>query len=250
MVRAAGFLFVALFASAFARAAAFELSPIVVQLEPRGPGAARNFVVNNTQSDPIALLIEVYARSASDYGEEIRTPDYDSFVITPPQLVVEPSTSQAIRVQWIGPPDIERELAFRVIVRQLPIRFLSENQGGDFQADVAVAYRYEAAVYVAPPQSKPSAELVSSEPAIDEFGRPVLRLTIASKGSMRAILDQPRLQITSASGGSVELTGERVDTLQMKNILSGTQAVIDVPWPDEVEFGPVSVTLNTRYFVG
>jgi fimbrial chaperone protein len=250
MGRAAGLIIAALITSASGRAAAFELSPIVVQLEPRGPGAARNFVVNNTQSDPIALLIEVYARSADEYGEEVRTPDYDSFVITPPQLVVEPATSQAVRLQWIGSPDIERELAFRIIVRQLPIRFVSETQGGEFQADVAVAYRYEAAVYVAPPRSKPSAELISSEAAIDDSGRPVLRLTIASKGSMRAILDQPILEITPTAGNSIELSGERVGALQMKNILSGTQAVIDVPWPEEVEFGPVSVTLRTRYFVG
>jgi fimbrial chaperone protein len=250
MARAAGFFILALLASAFARAAAFELSPIVVQLEPRGPGSARNMVVNNTQPEPIALMIEVYARSANEQGEEVRVPDYDSFVIIPPQLVVEAGTSQAIRVQWIGPPDLERETAFRLIVRQLPIRFFNESQGSDLQADVAVAYRYEAAVYVAPSQSKPLAELVSSEAALDDAGRPVLRLTIASRGSRRAILDQPRVQITSAYGGSVELTGERVRPLQMKNILSGTQAVIDIPWPDEVEFGPVSVTLSTRYFVG
>lgn len=250
MVRATGLLIAALFASAFTRAAAFELSPIVVQLEPRGPGSARNLVVNNTQSDPIALLIEVYARSADDHGQELRTPDYDSFVITPPQLVVEPSTSQAIRVQWIGSPDIEREQAFRIIVRQLPIRFVSENRDNEFQADVAVAYRYEAAVYVAPSQSDPLAELISSEAVTDDVGRRMLRLTIASKGRRRAILDQPSLQITSATGNSVDLSGERVGALQMKNILSGTQAVVDVPWPDEIEFGPVSVTLSTRYFVG
>lgn len=240
----------ALLASAFARAEAYEFSPIVAQFEPSGPGAARSFVVNNTQSGPVALQMEVYARSANEKGEEVRIPDYDSFIITPPQLVVAPGTSQAVRVQWIGTPKPDRELAFRIVVTQLPIRFASESEEGDFKADVAVGYKYEAAVYVAPANATPLAELLSSEPALNEAGERVLRLTIKSAGGRRAILDQPRLQITSANGGSVELEGERIKALQMKNILSGTQSVIDVPWPAEVEFGPVNVKLSTRYFVG
>lgn len=194
--------------------------------------------------------MEVYSRSANEKGEEVRVPDYDSFIITPPQLVIAPGTSQAVRVQWIGTPRPERELAFRIVVTQLPIRFSSEAEAGEFKADVAVGYKYEAAVYVAPPNATPSAELLNSEPALNEAGERVLRLTIESSGRKRAILDQPRLQITSASGNSIELEGDRLKALQMKNILSGTQSIIDIPWPEEIEFGPVEVKLSTRYFVG
>lgn len=238
-------------ASFLERADAYEFSPIVAQFDPSGPGAARSFVVNNTQSAAVALQIEVYARSANERGEEVRVPDYDSFIVTPPQMVVAPGTSQAVRVQWIGDPKPEREMAFRIVITQLPIRFASESPDKDIKADVAVGYKYEAAVYVAPGNASPSAELIKSEPVLNETGQRVLRLTVKSTGKRRAILDQPRLQISAAGrGGGIELQGERVKPLQMKNLLSGTQAIIDIPWPEEIEFGPVDVQLNTRYFVG
>lgn len=231
-------------------AAAYEFAPIVAEFEPSGPGAARSFVVNNTQSGPVALQIEVFARTSDETGNEVRVPDYDSFIITPPQLVVPPGTSQAIRAQWIGPDQLEREQAYRIIVTQLPIRFAADAREGDIQADVSMGYTYEAAAYVSPRGASPSAELVMAEPLLADDGTQMLRLTIRSTGKKRAILDQPRLKISSSSGGSVELEGERLSALQLKNILSGTQAVIDIPWPEELAFGPVDVQMTTRYFVG
>lgn len=250
MLRHALLFAFAIVVSSFGRVEAYEFSPIVAQFEPSGPGAARTFVINNTQSDPVALQLEVFARSADETGREVRVPDYDSFIITPPQLVVAPGTSQAVRVQWIGPPKPERELAFRIVTTQLPIRFSGETSGGDVKADVAVGYKYEAAVYVAPSNASPAAELIASEPVLDEAGQRMLRLTVKSTGKRRAILDQPRLAISTADGRSIELEGDRIKPLQMKNILSGTQAVIDVPWPEEIEFGPVEVQFSARYFVG
>ncbi len=230
------------------QAGAFEFSPIIAQFAPSGPGAARTFTVQNTQPDTVALQIEVYARSADETGNETRTPDHDSFIITPPQLVLTPGAGRSVRAQWIGDPAPQTEQAFRIIVSQIPIRFSQDIGEADTSASVAIAYRYEVAAYVAPPGAVPRAELVSAVAVSEPDGARRLRLLVRSTGTMRAILTDPVLRLETASGQQLVLEKERLAPLEMRNILSGTQALIDLPWPEELPFGDVAATLQTGYF--
>lgn len=229
-------------------ASAYEFSPIVAEFAATGSGSARSFTVRNTQQEPVALQIEVFSRSADEAGAEVRVPDYDSFIVTPPQLVLSPGAGRSVRVQWIGDPAPKKELAFRVVVTQIPINFGQESVEGDVAASVAVGYKYEVAAYVTPNGSKPEATLAKAEPVVDDQGRNMLRLTVRSTGTKRAILSEPKLTVRSGEAQSVLLEGTRLAGLQTKNILSGTQAIVDVPWPDELAFGPVEATLETKYF--
>lgn len=227
----------------------YEFSPIVAQFEATGSGSARNFTVRNTQPGPVALQIEVFTRNADDTGAETREPDYDSFVITPPQLVLAPGSSRSIRVQWVGEPVLDRERAFRLVVSQLPINFDEDADEADVSASVAIGYTYEVAVYVSPPRTSASVELVKAEPAVDAEGKQILRLTLRNSGTKRAILNHVRLSVSNEAGQTTTLDGDKVANLNMKNILSGTQFVVALPWPEDLAFGPVSVRFNTEYLV-
>lgn len=237
-------------ATLFATSAhAYEFSPIVAQFDASGPGAARNFTVRNTQPGPVALQIEVFSRTADENGNEVREPDFDNFIVTPPQLVLAPGAGRSVRVQWIGTPAPEREMAFRIVVSQVPINFDEDAGEGEVSATVAIGYTYEVAAYVSPPKASPSVVLSSADPVTAPDGKNTLRLTIASNGTKRAILSETKLTINSEAGGTVVLEGDRLSQLKMKNILSGTQAVVDIPWPEEIPYGPVSVSLDTSYLV-
>ena len=242
-----GFILALIVLLAFPPAAtAYEFSPIVAQFSPNGPGSARTFIVTNTQSQPVALQLEMYQRSADDTGKEIRRPEYDNFVVTPPQLVLPAGQSQSIRVQWIGNPSPEVELAYRLIVSQLPIPYAREDTGQTYVTDVKMGLRYEAALYIVPEEGAPHAEVIASEAATAEDGSQVLRMTLKSSGQRRAILEDPSLMV-SAGGREVELSGEDVAPLQNRNLIAGTQAIIDVPWPESLPVGPVNVSMETRY---
>lgn len=229
------------------QAAAYDFSPIIAQFEPNGTGSARNFTVRNTQQEPIAIQIEVFARSADDMGNETREPDFDSFILAPPQLVLAPGASQTIRARWVGEPELASEQAFRIVVRQLPIQFRGEEATGEVAATVSVGYTYEVAAYVAPRNARPAAALVASERHQAEDGTQHLRITLRNDGAARAILDNPRLRVTALGGETIELADDRLEPLQLKNILSGTQTVIDLPWPSEIPFSDVNVEFETRY---
>ena len=247
MIRSISILFSIAAVQSIISAGAYELSPIVAQFSSEGPGSSRSFVIRNTHQQPIALQIEVFKRSADALGNETREPEYDDFIVTPPQMVIAPGNSQSIRAQWVGEANPETELAYRFVVTQLPIRFERDNSDEDVNIDVAMGYKYEAAIYVLPDGGKPSAEVSKSEAILNEDGEETLRVTINSVGERRAILISPTLSVTG-NNQNIDITGEALAPLNNKNILAGTQTVVELPWPESLPFGDVSATLKTQYF--
>ncbi len=103
-------LAVLLFATAPAEA--FKLTPIEMVFEPAGRGATRTFQITNAHDQPIAVEIRLAARDMSLSGEDVLSDAEDSFAVFPAQAIVLPGKSQTVRVQWLGDPAPERELAF------------------------------------------------------------------------------------------------------------------------------------------
>lgn len=242
------------FASAVALAAsavsisAYEFNPLVMELTPTGPGSSSNGVIKNTHAEPIAIELQVFKRVQNPDGTEELTPETQDFIVTPPQMVIQPGESQAFRVQWVGDQNPSQELAYRLVSDQLPIKFRQESRN-DFTADVGMKYRYEGALYVQPRGTRPNAHLDSARVVGDDSdGGRWLELTIASTGTRRAILDRPRLTLT-AGGSTIDLEGEEVGELSGLNILPGSSRTIRIPVPNGLPAGDVSGKLTTSYVV-
>lgn len=229
-------------------ASAYDVRPIVIQLSPSGPGASDTVVITNSHDEPIAIEVRAYRRSQNPDGTDERTPEDTDIIITPPQMVIAPGASQSVRLRWIGDSAPDRELAFRVVTEQLPIA-LGPRQTGDAVANLSLAYRYEAALYVVPPGSAPAARITRAAPVEADDGTRWIELDIASEGTRRAILDQPSLSLTPQSGEPVVLGGEAAEPLAGLNILSGGYRTVRLPWPDGLPFGPVEAELRTGYMV-
>lgn len=230
------------------QASAYDLTPIVVQLKPSGAGSSQTMVVTNSHDVPIAIEVQAFERKQLPTGEDRLEPEDEDLIVYPPQMVIPPKSSQSFKVQWVGDPAPARELAFRIVTEQLPIRF-EERINADSEADLTVRYRYEAALYVLPEGAQPSARLVSVERVRDEAGAENLELAIVSEGTMRAILDEPVLELTAGAGNSVELSGEAIKPLIGLNILPGVERRVRIASPAELPSGPLSGTLKTRYVV-
>ncbi len=227
---------------------AYEFSPIVQEFTPSGPGTLRQFLLTNTQKEPVAIQIETFNRTTDEKGNEQRSPDYDSFIITPPQMVVAPGKSQVVRVQWIGASDLAIESSYRLITTQLPINFESASEG-DVLMSINMGYKYEAAIYVTPKKAKPKAELKSATPASSADGTKILQIVLESTGTTRAILVDPKIELESTlSNYSLTLENEQLAALQMKNLISGSKTLVELPWPDGLPYGEVKARLDTQYF--
>lgn len=251
-MRTAGLLFAiaAVLSSAVLapRASAYDLQPIVIQLAPSGAGSSGTVVITNSHDEPIAIEVRAYRRSQNPDGTDERTPENENIIITPPQMVVAPGASQAVRLRWIGDSNPERELAFRIVTEQLPIA-LGPRQTGEAMANLSLAYRYEAALYVVSPGATPAARITRAAPIEAEDGTRWIELDIASEGTRRAILDQPSLVIAPQSGEPTILDGDVVASLVGLNILSGGYRTVRLPWPAALPFGPIEAELRTDYMV-
>lgn len=229
-------------------ASAYDLQPIVIQLAPSGPGASGTVVITNSHDEPIAIEARAYRRSQKPDGTDERTPEDENIIITPPQMVIAPGASQSVRLRWIGDSNPERELAFRIVTEQLPIA-LGPRQTGEAVANLSLAYRYEAALYVVPPGAAPAARITRAAPIEAEDGTRWIELDIASEGTRRAILNQPSLAITPQSGEPTVLDGDAVAPLVGLNILSGGHRTVRLPWPADLPFGSIQAELRTDYMV-
>ena len=213
------------------QANAYDLTPIVVQLKPSGPGSSQTMVVTNSHDVPIAIEVQAFERIQLPTGEDQLEPEDDDLIVYPPQMVIPPKSSQSFKVEWVGDPAPERELAYRIVTQQLPIRF-EERINANSEADLTIRYRYEAALYILPDGAEPSARLVSVERVRDEAGT-----------------DEPVLELPSGTSNRPELSGEAVKPLLGLNILPGVERRIRIVAPAELPPGPLSGALKTRYVV-
>lgn len=228
------------------RGDAYDVTPMVIQLQPSGAGSSATMVVTNTHPIPVAIEIHSYRRTQKPDGTDDLVSDERDLIITPPQMVIAPKSSQTIKVQWIGEQNPEKELAYRIVTEQLPIDF-KKVQRQDFSADLKVKYRYEVALYIAPKNPKSLASLVSAKPVAAAGGARQIELTIRSDGNSRAILDKPVLRLASAGGASVKLEGAAVQPLIGLNILPGSQRTVRIAAPDNLGQGEISGSLSSDY---
>jgi fimbrial chaperone protein len=242
-------LFAALFVFLASPLSGYDLKPIVIQLSPTGTGASQNVLITNTHNVPIAIEVRAYKRSQRPDGTEERVAEDEDLIISPPQMVIAPKASQSFQVRWVGDQKPEKELAFRLVTKQLPIKFKDQKKG-EVSVKVDMSYSYEAALYVVPPQSTPSARLAAAKHVADDQGKSWLELKFASEGSRRAILKNPVLDLSTLNGGAkITLQGDAVKAIANLNLLVGSERVVRLPWPEGLPKGEVAGTLRTEYTV-
>ena len=226
-------------------AGAYDLKPIVMQLQPTGARAAQTAVITNTHAVPIAIEVKAFRRKQNADGTDTRTPDDDNVIISPPQMVIAPKASQSFRIQWVGENNPSKELAYRIVTEQLPIEFKKESRN-NLTADLTMRYQYQAALYILPKDRIAQATLTSVTRIDGPDGNEQLELRIRSDGNSRAILEKPALEL-SADGRSLKLEGEAIRPLIGLNILPGNERVVRIPVPAEFKGRAVTGKLSTQY---
>ena len=226
---------------------AYEVNPMVIELRPTGQGSSASGVITNSHDVPIAIEIQVFARTQKPDGSDDLVPENDDIIVTPPQVVIQPGESQTFRVSWVGEQAPDRDRAFRLVTNQLPIRFRQEKRE-NYVAEVTMRYRYEVALYVQPPGTTPRAQLRSARVFDDaEHGR-ILEVTITSDGTRRAILENPQLELASG-GSSFAIETEQLAPLVGLNILPGSTRIVRMPAPEGLPLGNLTGDLKTSYLV-
>lgn len=227
---------------------AFKLDPISRVFEPAGAGATQSYQIINDTSEQIAVEISMAQRKMSLEGKETTEKADDDFLVYPSQIVLPPGGVQSVRVTWLGNPNPEKELAYRIIAEQLPIN-LKKPEPSETQTitgSVKVMFRYLGSVYIRPKnaQSKVMISNVSQEKGAD--GKEQLAITFDNQGNRRAVLSELNLNLTSQQGNQISLKPEELEGVNNGVILAGNQRRFLIPWPKQLPVGQVTAKFTFK----
>ena len=187
------------------------VQPMRYNLQPSGEDAHKTITVENNKDSN--LIIEITA-SLIDFnidGKEIHIPADDEFVIFPPTAIIQPGNLQAIRVQYVGEPDIHSSKSYRIAVKQIPIDLSNLDQN-----TVAVAVNFNTLAHVIP--SNADASPVVEKIEEDSSGQ-FWNVIINNKGNRYFAFTKSAFALEDSSGKSVTLEGESLTNLIGKGMM-------------------------------
>ncbi len=233
-------------------AQAFRFIPFTADFDPSGPGANQTFKVENNSNQQIAVEVSIFRRSMNLDGTDELTEAEDDFLVFPSQIVLEPERSQIVRVQWIGDPKPQKELAYRIIAEELPVDLEPEERSG---GSVRILVRYMGSIYVRPGGARDDVVLLSAAPDAAENGERKLSITLHNRGGAHAILRNLRLSLAAETeapgiGRALEFGSQDLAGMSGENILAEHRRRFLLPWPRELPFGPLDVTFQFDRPVG
>lgn len=169
-----------------APAAAYEVSPLRIFLEPASGKRAATVSVNNTRDDALFIEVKVFRRVVERDGSQTLVPNDDAFVVFPPQRRIEPKSSQAVRIQFAGELQEGRSESYVVQITEVPV-----DQTGF--SGVRFTYNFGVAVYVDPPRVQP--KLLASAGVVRDG---VLSFTVRNDGPAYGFTTGHALRMNSA----------------------------------------------------
>jgi fimbrial chaperone protein len=182
----------ALLALCASLAGAYQVAPMIYDLAPSGANAATTIRVKNDGDKPITIELVTEKRDFDVQGKETRTPADDDFVLFPPQAVVAAGKTQAVRVQYVGAPDIAKSVMYSVMVKQVPVKLPNTGPSG-----VQFVFNFGTVANVVPRDAKATVEVVSVEPANNGY-----QLRLRNSGNKYANLSVGRIML---GGGAADI---------------------------------------------
>lgn len=225
--------------------AAYKLEPISQVFEPTGSKATRSFELVNSGAERVALTIS-FATLERDgsYVETNRDAD-DEFLAYPAQLVLAPGARQTVRVTWLGSPQPAHELAYRIVVTQVPIEAVDRAAAPDVQpaGKVRVLLNYRGTLFIRPPTATPRVALETAASLADPTQGAALAITLANTGTGIGRIKSCTVRLAPAAGGAaVELSARELEPLRNTRVLARSKRRYLVAWPPGLPAGPVKVS--------
>lgn len=226
-------------------AGAFELVPIEATFRPFGADSVQTFRLENASDSPVAIEISIARRTIDVDGADQLLPDEESFVVVPSQVVLRPKQVQAVRVQWVGSPQLDAEAAFRLIAEQVPIDFgdledATERPDQERGSHLRMLLRYVASLYVTPRGAQPDLAVEEVVRLGSGDGGERLSILLTNHGTAHRILRQPRLVLRDASGQSVEVADKAMGA---SNLLAGGSRRFLIAAPPDLGEGDLEARL-------
>ena len=124
----------------------FSVTPVRIYVAPKDRAAA--VTVTNEGDEELVMQADVYVWKQKPGGEDELTLSEDLF-LSPPIIKLAAKSRQVVRLAMLRPPKTNRQLTYRVIVREIP-----EARKAKKTVELQIALAFSLPVFITPPGAK------------------------------------------------------------------------------------------------
>jgi fimbrial chaperone protein len=127
-------------------AGTFSVTPVRIYLSPRDRATA--VTITNDGDEELVMQADIYVWKQKPGGEDDLVLSED-LVLSPPILKLAPRARQVVRLASVSTPKSEKQLTYRLIVREVP-----EAKSVEKTIQLQVALAFSLPIFITPPQVK------------------------------------------------------------------------------------------------
>lgn len=205
---------------------AYQLSPLTATYATSGAGSANSYTIVNDSDSPVAIQINVLKRIINKDGIEVNEEAPSYFSVQPSKMIIQPQSSQIVRVQYRGPKTVSKEMSFRIISEQIPYNV--GKQEAENSQMINFLFVYSTSAYVAPTR-----EIIDIQASTKVNGDSAI-VTISNEGTVHQILNDLEVEV-SCPLGSYTLTAEELGNKRGLNLLTDSSVEIRFNLPEHLK---------------
>lgn len=231
-----------IFAGIGFQAIAARVTPMVVTIKPSGPASVARLEISNPSDGAFPVEIQMFRGEISEMGELSLTAADEDFLVFPTQMVVPAKSQQALRIQYVGAPDLSQSVVYYAAVRQIPV----EMTGAESKVQLIV--NFNVLVNVVPDGTRPDPHVeVLSTAVRDDV--PGVEVRVSNKGNRYLSAGSVSWQISGSGvdGATSELSRTSADMAKAVGVgvvAPGKSRIFFVPTERLLTAQSVRVTLG------
>ncbi|CDU06874.1 hypothetical protein BCU90_11565 [Vibrio lentus] len=190
----------------------YEITPMYQEMNEFGGKALSSYTINNPQDRSLPIEVVVYDVSYDETGE-VLTLNEDSFLILPPQIMVDPQSSQKIRVRYIPSDALTMTKLYRIEFNELEVEGPE-----DSDSKIKTLLSFSTLAFVSPNSIKPT-----MKPSIKDRNIVVENTSQVLVNLLHSVFE---LQM---NGEKKDLPWSQIDTKTSGYLMPGATAYYPIP---------------------
>lgn len=185
-----------------AQAGAFSISPVRIHMSPRERVVAVS--ISNEGETEVALQAELHSWTQTEDGADTLQPTED-LILAPPIIRIPSKTRQVVRLALLRPADLQRQLTYRLIVREVP----EITQPKDQTLQVPITLALSMPIFITPPGAQRLLECEMQRPDAQTLGARCTNQGNAYTQVREVVLRREDKVLARFEGGAYILPGSR-----------------------------------------